>query len=100
MAEGAMTIDREEDGVEPIARDGSGLVRAAILRAEEICDPLDRLVERAADDVSLPFTPDVVERLADLKKVDPAAFESLRRELGSVRLPGGRARQGARRARR
>ncbi|MFO1153865.1 MAG: hypothetical protein U1E42_09425 [Rhodospirillales bacterium] len=49
--------------------------------AENICDPLDALVEKAATDPGAPFTPDVLERLAWLKKHDRATFEALRAQL-------------------
>ena len=57
------------------------LIAAAIDAAEEIRDPLDGLVERTANDPGTPFTPDVLTRLAALKKEDRAAFESLRTQL-------------------
>jgi hypothetical protein len=56
-------------------------VAAAIDGAEEICDPLEGLVERAATDPGAAFAPDVLERLAALKKSDLAAFETLRAQL-------------------
>ena len=57
------------------------LIVAAIDAAEELRDPLDGLVERAAIDPGAPFAPDVLERLATLKKDDRGAFESLRAQL-------------------
>ena len=56
-------------------------VAAAIDGAEEIRDPLEGLVERAATDPGAAFAPDVLERLAALKKSDLAAFETLRARL-------------------
>ena len=56
-------------------------VAAAIDGAEEIRDPLEGLVERAATDPGAAFAPDVLERLAALKKSDLAAFETLRAQL-------------------
>jgi hypothetical protein len=56
-------------------------IAAAIDGAEEVRDSLDGLVERAATDPGAPFAPEVVEQLADLKKDDRAAFESLRAQL-------------------
>jgi hypothetical protein len=53
----------------------------AIGVAEEICDPLDRLVEKTAVDPGAAFTPEVLERLAAMKKDDRAAFEALRAQL-------------------
>jgi hypothetical protein len=56
-------------------------VATAIDGAEEIRDPLEGLVERAATDPGSAFAPDVLERLAALKKSDLAAFETLRAQL-------------------
>ena len=56
-------------------------VAAAIDGAEEIHDPLEGLVERVATDPGSAFAPDVLERLAVLKKNDLAAFETLRSQL-------------------
>jgi hypothetical protein len=56
-------------------------VGAAIDDAEDISDPLDRIVERVAADPGAAFAPEVVERLAALKKDDRAAFETLRARL-------------------
>ena len=52
--------------------------------AEEIRDPLDGLVERTKADPGAPFAPEVLERLAALKKEDCAAFEALRAQLKSA----------------
>ena len=49
--------------------------------AEEIPDPLEGLVEKSASDPGAAFTPEVLERLAALKKEDRAAFEALRARL-------------------
>ena len=57
------------------------LIADAIDAAEELRDPLDGLVERATMDPGAPFAPDVLERLATLKKDDRGAFESLRAQL-------------------
>jgi hypothetical protein len=54
------------------------LIAAAIDAAEDIHDPLDRLVEKTATDPGAPFAPDSLERLAALKSGDRAAFEALR----------------------
>jgi hypothetical protein len=64
------------DPIEP-----GSLIVAAIDAVEEIRDPLDGLVERATMDPGAPFAPDVLERLATLKKNDRGAFESLRAQL-------------------
>lgn len=42
---------------------------------------LEGLVERTSSDPGIPFTPEVVEKLAVLKRSDRAAFESLRSQL-------------------
>ena len=52
--------------------------------AEEVTDPLDNLVERTADDPGIPFQPDVLARLSELKRQDQAAFERLRAQLKSA----------------
>ena len=57
------------------------LVAEAIGAAEDIPDPLDGLVEKTASDPGAAFTPEVLERLAALKKDDRAAFEALRAQL-------------------
>ncbi len=53
----------------------------AINGAEEIRDPLDRVVEKIAADPGAPFAPDARERLAALKKENPAGFEAPRARL-------------------
>jgi hypothetical protein len=69
MNDGKYRIDPEE------------AIVAAIDGAEEIRDPLEGLVERAATDPGAAFAPDTLERLAVLKKNDLAAFEMLRAQL-------------------
>jgi len=54
---------------------------AAIDAAVDVSDPLSGLVERAAADPGAAFAPEVVERLAVLKRDDRAAFETLRARL-------------------
>jgi len=54
---------------------------AAIDAAEEVRDPLEGLVERTAADAGAAFAPDVLERLATLKRDNRAAFEALRAQL-------------------
>ena len=56
-------------------------ILAAIEAAEEIRDPLDELVERAAADPGVAFAPGVLEALTELKKTNRPAFESLRARL-------------------
>jgi hypothetical protein len=57
------------------------LIADAIDAAEDIRDPLDGLVGKTTADPGLPFEPEVLERLATLKKEDRAAFEALRAQL-------------------
>jgi hypothetical protein len=61
--------------------DAEEAVAVAIDEAEEVRDSLDGLVERAVNDPGAPFAPDVIERFAELKKDNRAAFESLRAQL-------------------
>jgi hypothetical protein len=68
-----MNDDHENEAEYPIAD--------AIDAAEEIRDPLDGLIEKSAIDAGSLFAPEVVARLAALKKEDRAAFETLRSEL-------------------
>lgn len=49
--------------------------------AERPLDPLDNLAERTVADPGAPFAPDVLERLAALRREDRAAFEALRAQL-------------------
>jgi hypothetical protein len=56
-------------------------IAAAIDGAEEICDPLEGLVDRTIADPGAPFVPEVLERIVALKKDDRAAFEALRAKL-------------------
>lgn len=60
---------------------GANPITDAISAAEDIADPLDGLVEKCAADPGAAFTPQVLERLAELKKEDRAAFELLRSQL-------------------
>jgi hypothetical protein len=48
---------------------------------EEVRDPLEELVEQTLTNPGAPFAPDVLARLAGLKKDDLAAFETLRAQL-------------------
>jgi hypothetical protein len=57
------------------------LIAVAIDAAEDICDPLEGLVEKTATDPGEAFIPEVLKRLAALKKEDRAAFELLRSKL-------------------
>ena len=56
-------------------------IAAAIAAAEDIRDPLEGLVERTATDLGAPFVPDVLGRLAALRREDRAVFEGLRAQL-------------------
>ncbi len=57
------------------------LIAEAVGAAEDIPDPLEGLVEKSAADPGAAFTPEILERLAALKKEDRAAFELLRSRL-------------------
>ena len=67
-----------------MSEEAKNLIVAAIDAAEDIRDPLEGLVEKTATDPGAPFAPDVLERLAALKKDDRAAFEALRAQLKSA----------------
>jgi hypothetical protein len=56
-------------------------INEAIDGAEEVRDPLNELIDKTRIDPGAPFTPEVLERLAALKKDDRAAFETLRAQL-------------------
>jgi hypothetical protein len=56
-------------------------IAEAIAAADDIPDPLDGLVEKCAADPGAAFAPEVLGRLAALKKEDRAAFEVLRSKL-------------------
>ena len=64
--------------------EAENLIAAAIESAEDVRDPLNGLVEKTATDPGLAFMPEVLERLAALKKEDRAAFEMLRSKLKKV----------------
>jgi hypothetical protein len=57
------------------------LVADIIGDAEEFQDPLDGLVERTKSQPGAAFMPEVLERLAELKRDDRGAFEALRAQL-------------------
>ncbi len=57
------------------------LIVYAIDGAEDVRDPLEGLVEKTVTDPGAPFAPEVLERLAALRKDDRAAFEALRAQL-------------------
>ena len=63
------------------ADDAETLIAAAIDAAEEVRDPLDDLVERTNANRGAAFAPEMLERLAALKRDDRAAFETLRAKL-------------------
>ena len=56
-------------------------ITEAIDAAEDLPDPLEGLIEKTATDPGAAFAPEVLERLAALKKEDRAAFEALRARL-------------------
>jgi hypothetical protein len=64
--------------------EGMDRIAAAIDSAQDISDPLEGLADRTALDPGAAFRPEVLERLAALKKEDRAAFEALRAQLKSV----------------
>ncbi len=82
-----MTRDKIEETGTPdtvpdeMADGGDNPIAAAVAVAEEVPDPLDGLIERAADDPGAPFAPEVLERLSAMKKEDRAGFEGLRAKL-------------------
>ena len=61
--------------------EAENLIAEAIGAAEDVPDPLDGLVEKSVADPGAAFMPEVLERLAALKKGDRAAFELLRSKL-------------------
>jgi hypothetical protein len=61
-------------------------IRAAINEAEEVRDPLEGLAERTPADPGAAFAPEVLERLAALKRDNRGVFEALRAQLKS-RMP-------------
>ncbi|HKB23337.1 MAG TPA: hypothetical protein VKC99_11215 [Methyloceanibacter sp.] len=65
----------------PDVVDNGDPISAAINAAEEVRNPLDDLVERTTADPGAAFTPEVLERLAALRRDDRAAFEALRAQL-------------------
>lgn len=61
--------------------DQENVIRAAIEGATEVSNPLEGLVDKAAQDAGAPFEPVVLTRLTALKSEDRAAFEALRAKL-------------------
>jgi putative DNA primase/helicase len=53
----------------------------AINDAEQVRDEIDELVKKAEADPGAPFAPDIVKRLAALRKTNRARFETLRAQL-------------------
>jgi hypothetical protein len=60
---------------------GANSIAEAIGAAGDIPDPLDGPVEKCTTDPGTAFMPEVLERLATLKRDDRAAFELLRSKL-------------------
>jgi hypothetical protein len=56
----------------------------AIDTAEEICSPLDDIIERSIGDPGAPFDPEVIRALARLRGTDFRAYETVRAKLKSV----------------
>ena len=71
-----MNLDEANEPEDPVA--------AAIDGAQDVRDPLEGLIDRTATDPGAPFVPDIIVRLAELKKNDRAAFEVLRAQLKSA----------------
>jgi hypothetical protein len=67
-----------------VSDNGIELIAAAIQSAEDIFNPLDGLLDRAAADPGACFEPAVIERLAELKRDNPSSFERLRANLKSA----------------
>jgi hypothetical protein len=65
--------------------DPERLIADAVDDAEEVRDPLDGLVERAAADPGAPLVPEVLQRLTALKQEHPDEFEALRAQLKKAR---------------
>jgi hypothetical protein len=61
--------------------EAENLIAEAIGAAEDIPDPLEGLIEKTATDPGAAFIPEVLERLAALKREDRATFEALRSKL-------------------
>jgi hypothetical protein len=60
------------------------LITHTIDTAEDVDDLIDGLVKKTSVDAGSAFQPEVLERLATLKKVNRAAFEGLRAQLKKV----------------
>lgn len=56
-------------------------ITGALEEAEGITDPFEQLIQDAAEDPGLPFAPDAVARLRELRAEDRAAFETVRARL-------------------
>jgi hypothetical protein len=61
--------------------ESDNLIADAIDAAEDMTDPLAELAEKTAANPGVAFAPDVLERLAALRRDDRAAFEALRGQL-------------------
>ena len=56
----------------------------AINTAEDVLDPLERLIEKTSFNAGSPFAPEVLVELAALRDKDREAFEKLRAQLKKV----------------
>lgn len=56
-------------------------LKTMIENAQPATDPLDGLVERAKENVSAAFAPEVIQALTELKEFDPGMFEEMRSRL-------------------
>jgi hypothetical protein len=80
----ADAIDECEDNIADAIDQSAHNIADAIDESEEILDPLDGLIERAAENPGAPFEPAVLESLGMLKEYDRASFEVLRAGLKKV----------------
>jgi hypothetical protein len=64
-----------------MSEEAKDAIISAIDAAEDVHDPIEKLVERSSTDPSAPFESDVVAQLAAMKKDDPATFEAVRARL-------------------
>ena len=65
----------------PAAPEPSSYVAATWQDQEEVTDPLTGLVDRTVTDPGAPFSPEVVIRLRELRRNEPATYETLRARL-------------------
>jgi hypothetical protein len=61
--------------------DSDSEIVSIIDAAEELLDPLERIAERTEDDPGVPFQPNELAALVELRRADRPAFEALRAQL-------------------